>query len=830
MAATLLLLAGAAAQERLSWRELPPVPDAQGFGGAFVGVHLDRLIVAGGANFPDAPPWQGGTKVWYDSVFVLERGAAAWQDAGSLPQRRAYGAAVSVSGGVALLGGNDERASTDECLLLTFDPATSRARTTRLPSLPSPTAFPAAAAHGDVVWLAAGGDGSAPDALTHAFWSLDLGAAEPRWIERAPWPGPARHKAVAAVQSDGQRPGFFLFSGEVPRRAADGTLAYDYLRDAYRYDLVGHRWTRLGDLPVPVAAACALPVGQSHVLVFSGSTGEHVLAPDPRPEFPRACRAYHTITDTWTEASGMPQGVVTTGAVRFGDELVIASGEVRPGVRTTAVRAARLTPRPTAFGALDLTVLVLYLLALVAIGVRFARGQRDTDEFFLAGRRIPWWAAGISIFATQLSAITFVSTPALAYATDWLVLPGKAMIFVMAPIVVLLYLPFFRRLDITTAYELLERRFGLGVRLFGSASFVAFQLVRMAVVVYLPALALATLTGIDVYVCIAVMGVLATLYTVLGGMAAVIWTDVLQTVVLVGGMLAAIVVVAIDVGGFGAVWSVAESAGKTRLWNGSLSASELTSWSILLGTLMLQFGPYTTDQSVVQRYLTTSDQRRAARGIWLNGALAIPVGLLFFVLGTCLWAWFRQRPELLQLGMQNDEVFPLFVAERLPAGLAGLVIAGIFAASMSSLDSSMHSIATAATVDWYQRLGPPRSEPDRLRFARRLTLLLGVVAIASASALVAFDIKSLWLFFQTCLGLVSSGVVGAFALAVFSERATGRGVLVGAAASIAVLVWATFASDLHFYLYAVLGIGTCVVVGQAASLVLRDPPRTLPTN
>ena len=166
-------------------------------------------------------------------------------------------------------------------------------------------------------------------------------------------------------------------------------------------------------------------------------------------------------------------------------------------MRTPKVFAADVTPKSHGFGAVDATVLALYLLGLVAIGVRCRRRGRDAQDFFLAGRRIPWWAAGISIFATQLSAITFVATPAVAYATDWLVLPGKAMIFVMAPIVVLLYLPFFRRLDITTAYEYLERRFSLPVRLFGSASFVAFQLLRMAIVIFLPALALAAITGIE---------------------------------------------------------------------------------------------------------------------------------------------------------------------------------------------------------------------------------------------------------------------------------------------------------------------------------------------
>jgi Na+/proline symporter len=169
--------------------------------------------------------------------------------------------------------------------------------------------------------------------------------------------------------------------------------------------------------------------------------------------------------------------------------------------------------------------------------------------------------------------------------------------------------------------------------------------------------------------------------------------------------------------------------------------------------------------------------------------------------------------------MQNDEVLPLFVSGQLPAGLSGLVIAGIFAASMSSLDSSMHSIATACTVDWYKRFSPTASDAGCLRLARGLTVLLGVIAVATAFVLVTYDIRSLWFFFQKCLGLVSSGLAGVFILGVFTRRASATGVLIGATAATAALVYVTWFSPLHFYLYAVVGITTCVVVGYLASLV-----------
>jgi len=283
----------------------------------------------------------------------------------------------------------------------------------------------------------------------------------------------------------------------------------------------------------------------------------------------------------------------------------------------------------------------------------------------------------------------------------------------------------------------------------------------------------------------------------------------------------------VDIGGFGVVFEAAAAADKTRMWDWSMSTTDLATWSILLGTLALQFGPYTTDQSVVQRYLTTTDERSAARGIWLNGLMAVPTGLLFMLLGTCLFVFFQHRPELLHVGMKNDEVFPLFVSGQLPAGLSGLVIAGVFAASMSSLDSSMHSIATACTVDWHQRLSANATEASSLKLARRLTVALGAIAVATASVLVTYDIQSLWFLFQKCLGLLSSGVVGIFALGIFTKRASSRGVLTGAFTSIAALTYLTWFSSLNFYLYAVIGITTCLVVGYIASLAMPDRDRDL---
>ena len=410
---------------------------------------------------------------------------------------------------------------------------------------------------------------------------------------------------------------------------------------------------------------------------------------------------------------------VTTVAVPWRDAIIIPSGERSPGVRTRDVLYATRKPLDAKFGALNWAVLGGYLAMLVLLGAFFARRESSSQDFFLASGRVPWWAAGLSIFATMLSAITYLSIPARAYGTNWSWLLLNLGIPIISIVAAYLYLPFFRRLTVASAYEYLERRFHVSLRVFGSLSFVLFQLGRMGIVVLLPALALSAVTGLSVLVCILVMGVLSTLYTVLGGIEAVIWTDVLQTVVLIGGAIAALFAMAGGVdGGFSALFSTAWEADKFRMVNDfhfhDLSWAQDGIVVILLGAIFSNLLPYTSDQAVIQRYLTTADESKARAAIFTNGILSVPAGILFFLVGTALWSFYRLNPQAMIPLEKSDQVFPWFIAAEMPAGMAGLVIAGVFAAAMSSLDSSMHSIATAVTTDFNARFFPDRSEKSLL--------------------------------------------------------------------------------------------------------------------
>ena len=474
------------------------------------------------------------------------------------------------------------------------------------------------------------------------------------------------------------------------------------------------------------------------------------------------------------------------------------------------------------FGKVNYAVLTAYLALLVAMGFYFARREKTTDDFFLAGRRIPWWAAGLSIFGTQLSAITYLAIPARAYATDWSLLILNIGIFAIAPFVIYLYLPFFRRLNITTAYEYLEKRFHISIRLFGSLSFVIFQLGRMGIVILLPALALSAVTGLNVFVCIAIMGILSTVYTTLGGIEAVIWTDVLQTFVLIGGAFVALGIIIGNLDeGFNQFVSVAVENGKFNLvhlnWDWTSDALIV----VIIGAIFTNsLVPYTTDQAVIQRYLTTPNEKQAAKAIWLNGFLAIFAGILFLFVGTGLFAFYKTYPQDLVALEKTDQIFALFIARQMPDGLAGLVIAGIFAAAMSTIDSSIHSISTAVTTDFVRRFIPGFSESKYLLFARCLTIVLGISGTATAMLLASIEIQYLWDFFLGIMGLLGGTLAGLFMLGIFTKRVDTVHAWIGTIISLGVLLYVKLATELNSLSFGAIGSITCFVTAFILSVII----------
>ncbi|MCB9899642.1 MAG: sodium/solute symporter [Planctomycetes bacterium] len=773
---------------RLPWDADGPVPRLARADARLV--LLDgRLLAVGGRD---------GRGVPSDAVSVLA--PDGWADAPSLPVAWCPAAALADDDGALLLGGDEARGPSAAVRRVRRE-ASGAWAWDELPALPH--AGRCAAARVGTRVFALVGDDLRPDDGSRAARLFVLERADPtpswRVLPDDPARPPLAVDAALAVASAGDgRPFLLLAGGRVASEASRGTLALspDTLR-----------WTRLADLPAPRAGAVTLALGRGDVLLFPRDDG----TPDAR------VLAYHPVTDTWRAVGDAP-------CVDPGSTAALPDGRLAVLDADGALHTARIERRATHLAALDGVVVLAYLLLLVLIGAAFARGNRVLDDYLLAGRSLRWWSAGLSIHGTQISAITFLATPALAYATDLRYLPTWAAILFMAPVVTVLYLPFFRRFDATTAYVYLERRFSPAVRVLASVAFMLFQLARLAIVLYLPALALGAVTSLPTWLAILVMGGLCTLYTVLGGLRAVVWTDVLQVAVLLGGVGLALGLALSDVGGASAALADARSHGKLLAWDGAFRWTDAGSWSLMIGAFFLQFGPYTTDQAVVQRYLAARDERSAARAIWLNGWMSVPAALLFPTLGAALWIWFRARPDALPLGMANDEVFPVFMSTRLPPGVAGLVVAGLLAAVMSTLDSSLHSVASAFVEDVHRKLRPALDDAARLRLARRVTVSVGVLATGAALVLARWDTASLFLVFQTAVGLLSSGVAGAFLLGLLTRRAHASGVLVGMAAATGLLVWVTWFTRLHPFWYGFVGIAACVLVGGLASLLLPGPP------
>ncbi len=812
----------------LSWQPLPSLPDNLGVAGPFVGVHNDALIVAGGANFP-SPVWDQD-KVWRDRIHVLVRSGDeyVWKDGGALPRPIAYGMSVSTADGIVCMGGNDADGFFDKVSLLRWDAQTGSVTTTEYPPLPRPCAYGAATVVDNVIYLAGGQSGAALETAMNNFWALDLTQQNhPErfvWKDLAPWPGASRAFNLTVQQHDGFNDSVYVISGRC--RSESQSDGAEFLRDVWQYTPSTDQWRRRADVPRCVMAGTAISQGQSHLFVLGGDDGslfsQTDLLKDDHPGFPKQALVYHTITDTWTSAGEVPLNQVTTTPVRWEGAIVIPSGEWRPRVRTANVWRITPVPQSHAFGVVNYLVLFGYLLSMVGIGVYFTRRNKDTNDFFRGGQQIPWWAAGCSIFATMLSSLTFTGIPSKAFAQDWVYAVGNFMIPVVAVIAVYVAMPFFRRIDATSAYEYLEKRFSRSVRLFGSFSFTLFHVFRMAVVMSLTGLALAVATPLTPIQSVLLMGILSILYSTLGGIEAVIWTDTVQTVVLLGGALLALCLLVAGVnGGATGFFESATAADKFAIANfhWDVTSAQIALWVIVLGSLGQNLSSYTADQAVVQRYMTTANSRLAARSIWTNAVLAIPATLLFFGLGTALFAFYQSHPERLDPMITTDQVFPFFISREMPIGVTGLIVAAIFAAAQSTVSTSMNSTATTIVTDWMRPLEACKTEGGYLNAARWLTFLTGLLGTLLAIVFVSPEIRSLFDTFMKVIGLFMGVLGGLFMLGALTRRANAPGAMMGALVGAGMMFWLWRFTMVNGYLYTSSGIATCFIVGYIASFI-----------
>ncbi len=478
----------------------------------------------------------------------------------------------------------------------------------------------------------------------------------------------------------------------------------------------------------------------------------------------------------------------------------------------------------TRFSWLDYTVFASYLAATVAVGGLFARQQQTIRDYFLASRSMGFILVGVSVLAALFSGITYLGAPSEAYVHS----PVFALFFlsflIATPVTTQIFLPLFYRSNFYTAYQFLEGRFSVQVRLISSAMFVLRVLLWLALATYAPALALEQVTGLPLWFTILCTGILTTTYTTLGGMKAVIWTDVMQFCVLFGGQFVILwVAISRIPDGLAGIFEIGRAHAKFDVSLSLDPSQRITLWALLFGGAVINLVQLATDQVSVQRYLTATSLKEAQRSLWLKLVLLVPVFIIFYGTGLVLYAFYHTRGDPLAAGLitRGDQILPYFVVHELPAGLPGLLIAAIYAGTMSVTSSGINALTTATMVDFHQRLSSKRlAESQQLKLARWLTVSYGGLVI-----LLAFGVSKLGPLIEAsnkAIGLVGGPLLGIFFLAALSKRATAAGAIIGLLAGLAAVVPVAFGTGTSFMWLGVVGCTATLAGGWLASLALPD--------
>ncbi|PWE00382.1 sodium:solute symporter family transporter [Marinilabilia rubra] len=821
-------------------------PLEEGLSGYFGGIHNNRLIIAGGSNFANGKPWENGEKQIYNHIITgtVSENSVDWQISPTkLPAKLTDGASVTTPEGVVCSGGTGPEGISDKAFLLNF--SQNEITIQNLPSLPFPVKGHDMALIGNTVYLTGG---EAPHGPSRNTLSLNLTNKSEGWLQLADMPE-AITGMVLEAQSNGKETALFAIGGRL-RMPEDSVTSFK--NSVLVYSPTHNTWTEKGKIrpkgfehPLNLAVAAGAPAGASHIIVVGGDPGTQYnkieeainkMAQNPdakiqrdslwinHPGFNSHILVYNTITDKWfaTDQWEGPAPVMAK-MIPWNNRYIIPMGEVSPGIRTAEIKSLEIASDPV-FGWINYLVLGLYFAGMLYLGFYFVKKDGDVDDYFKAGGRIPWWAAGISIFATTLSAITFISIPAKAYATDWHMLVFQFCIILIAPFVIRYFLPFFRRFNLSTAYQYLELRFNSTLKWLASALFILFMVTRIAVVLYLPSLALNAVTGFDIYLSIILMGVVTIIYCTSGGIEAVVWGDVIQGIILMGGAVVAFIfmITGID-GGISGFTEIVISHEKMHIFDFSLDISKPVFWVVLIGGLANTLILYTSDQSVVQRYMTTKDEKSTGRSIWLNGIISIPVSITFFLLGTGLFAFYYSNPEKLAATNPNiDSVFPQFIVGELPAGMAGLLISAIFAAAMSTLSSNINSVASVFTSDFYMSIAKKATQKKNMMVARVSSIVIGILGIGMALVLATWSIESLWDQFNTFLGLLTSGIGALFLMGIFSKRISPRAALGGLIGGLVTTLLVKQMTDVSFLLYGAIGLLASLAIAFLLSFIFPN--------
>ena len=448
-------------------------------------------------------------------------------------------------------------------------------------------------------------------------------------------------------------------------------------------------------------------------------------------------------------------------------------------------------------GTIDLAIIVLYGLVLVGMGAYFLKKSKTSEQFMVAGKSIPAWAAGIAVMSTYTSSISYIAVPGKAFDDNW-----HPLIFALTAIPVTWFvtryvIPHYRKNKIVSVYSYLEEKIGGWGRLYAAFSFLLFMVGRVAVILYLSSLLLSSFVNTDIGTIILMVGIVTIIYTLMGGMEAVIWTDVMQSIVMIGGILFVGYVLTSEI--FAQPEYLIQKAienQKFSLGDSDFSLGDRTIWVMIIYGITENIRNLMADQNYTQKYSTVATEKEAKKSVWIAMLIYLPLTAIFLYIGTALFSFYGGASHALNEAItKGDKVFPYFIATELPVGIKGLLIAAIMAASMSTVDSALNSSATVLFIDFYKKhFKPSASETSSLRFLRFSTIIWGILGVGFA--LLMIKAKSALDVWWQISGIFGGGILGLFLLALYNVRITKLQGILSVVFSILVILWGTFFRDL----------------------------------
>ena len=473
----------------------------------------------------------------------------------------------------------------------------------------------------------------------------------------------------------------------------------------------------------------------------------------------------------------------------------------------------------------DFSIIALYLAGITLFGLRFRKKQRTLRDYFLAGREIPWWAIALSIVAAETSTLTIISIPGLAYDTNFTFLQVIMGYVVGRVVISFVLLPHYFRGDLYTAYELIERRFGRGLRSLTAGLFLLTRAAAEGVRVYAVSIVVSIALGTGQIASIAIITALTLIYTFEGGLAAVIWTDVVQSAIYVGGTLVGLVTIAHLVpGGWSAIHSAAATAGKLQVFDFSPSLwKPYTFWSGVIGGTFFTTASHGTDQLIVQRLLAARGQKQSATALLTSGAAILFQFALFLTVGIMLWAYYRVPSTAFG---RPDRIYPTFIVSRMPHGISGLLIAAILAAAMSNLSAALNSLSSSAIMDFYARLRPQSDEKTKMRLSRLATLGwalvlfgLAVIALHKVGRVVEVGLQ--------IASVAYGALLGAFLLGTLTRRANQLGAMIGMVCGFGIELYLWLGTSVPWTWWVMIGTSVTFGVGWVSSVLFASGSKPL---